>query len=824
MVPVLVFLLLVSLILSPVSADELWLSPAFGPSYVSDTIPDTLLPGHTYPVFITFRNTGLVSWHDDMRRIGLLYEGDMTKVTAIPSFVEISPDMNITPGKHVTFGLTLVPVGLPGEYTLSFSVVLRSATSTQKITEVFEKKVMIVPTDGISSPVNGSLFIDSSIVDLDVYLNSALKGNTPAIIPDLKPGQYMVQVKNDSFDQIYSVDVEKGTMTRLYITEETSAPLITRKKAGPISDGTLMGYIEANIPFIAIVLTLLLICAGTAVYAVRRRNRTLEQEKKEKNKKSDDPDVKRSEREKELLDKIHQKKPFFEAISPSAASSSGSRRPGAGLLQKKGQDGYYGMRRSQEGTGGGERSEHDQDGLSSSGTPPHIQDVKVRFYDLTTRPGSATARVQVSNQSPFSVSVHDQMIDAGGFGIVPLELSEPTSDDPSVTVSLKLFSEGVDFFKEVVIPYNRGIALLARGVIEKAYEYFRGLLFTDPENVDVLWNQAKILLGWGLEEEAAVLLHKILGIDPDHGEACAALAEITHKAEKKKNAKQGDTKPSVPGYPEELSGRYTPIRVLGDDPFAKVILVRKNDTGELRALKIPYMVEKVGSSLLTEISLLYQLRHPYVLRMYRAEFSPVVMLELEYVSGGWFKGERYVRLLDLPVPLPFDQWFVLIQNIAQGLAYLHRQGVRHYHISPKYILLDEPFTPKISGLIRESLRSAGGSGDEEFFVRAPEQIDPHFFGKPGKKTDIFQLGALWLWMVTGKVMGADGFDPSDFSFTHINGIHDASLEPYVPLFKKLTARFKKDRYASVEEFLDDLMKVTSEKYGGDDWFSSGETQ
>jgi hypothetical protein len=81
-------------------------------------------------------------------------------------------------------------------------------------------------------------------VDLDVYLNSALKGNTPAIIPDLKPGQYMVQVKNDSFDQIYTVEVEKGTMTRLYITEETSAPLITRKKAGPISDGTLMGYIE----------------------------------------------------------------------------------------------------------------------------------------------------------------------------------------------------------------------------------------------------------------------------------------------------------------------------------------------------------------------------------------------------------------------------------------------------------------------------------------------------------------------------------------------------------------------------------------------------
>ncbi|MCZ2416921.1 MAG: hypothetical protein LC132_05130, partial [Burkholderiales bacterium] len=71
---------------------------SFGPSYVSDTIPDTLLPGQSYPVVVTFRNTGLVSWQDEMRRIGLLYEGDMTKVTAIPAFVEIARNLNITPG------------------------------------------------------------------------------------------------------------------------------------------------------------------------------------------------------------------------------------------------------------------------------------------------------------------------------------------------------------------------------------------------------------------------------------------------------------------------------------------------------------------------------------------------------------------------------------------------------------------------------------------------------------------------------------------------------------------------------------------------------
>lgn len=822
MIPVVILILLiVPVVVFPVCSQEQLVGLAgFGPSYVSDTIPVSLLPGHSYPVLITFRNTGLVSWHDEMRRIGLLYEGDMTKVTAIPSFVEISRDLNITPGKHATFGLTLLPVGLPGSYNLSFSVVMRSATGDQKITEVFVKRVTIVPTDGISSPVNGSVFVESSVQDLDVYLNSVFWGNVPAVVPDLRPGRYTLVVKNDTFEKTSQIDVERGTMTRILITGDDPEPVISRKKAGPISDGTLIGFIEVNIPLIAIILLIILICFSIAVHGVRKRNRLEEQREKEEEEENDgDPEKERLKREKLLLDKIHSHKPVFEGVSPSSEPSYSGGMTQISSPSPPVQTARRTLTREQEY----EKDSGSQKSSTPSAAPGVIHGVEVRLYELTTKPGSATARLGVSNLTPASVSVQDMAISPGGFGIVPVELDEPTNDDPEMTVPVRILAEGSEFFKSIVIPYNRGIALLARGVVEKAYEYFRALVQTHPDNIDGLLHQAQILFDWGLDEEASSLAHEILALDPGNDEAKKIIARIQERAVRKKETKAIESKPKIPGYPEELSDRYTPIRVLGDDPFATVILVRKNDTGDLRALKIPRIMEKAGSSLLTEISLLYQLRHPYVLRMYRAEFSPVVMLELEYVSGGWFMGVRYTRLSDVPVPLPYDQWFILIQHIAEGLAYLHRQGVRHYHLSPKYILLDEPFIPKISGLIRESLRSAGGSGDEEFFVRAPEQIDPHFFGKPGKRTDIFQLGALWLWLVTGQVMGTEGVDANDFSFTLVNGIYDPSLELYVPLFKKLTARFKKDRYASVEEFLEELRKVRSEESGEDDRIPSGGT-
>ena len=106
-------------------------------------------------------------------------------------------------------------------------------------------------------------------------------GNVPAIIADVKPGQYMIRVKNDTFERTYPVDVERGVMTRLLV-EVMKIPVVTKKRAGPVSDRTLIGYIEVNVPLIIIISLILLACIGVGMYGLKKRNRTEKDRKKKK--------------------------------------------------------------------------------------------------------------------------------------------------------------------------------------------------------------------------------------------------------------------------------------------------------------------------------------------------------------------------------------------------------------------------------------------------------------------------------------------------------------------------------------------------------------
>jgi len=66
--------------------------------------------------------------------------------------------------------------------------------------------------------------------------------------------------------------------------------------------------------------------------------------------------------------------------------------------------------------------------------------------------------------------------------------------------------------------------------------------------------------------------------------------------------------------------------------------------------------------------------------------------------------------------------------------------------------------------------------------------------------------------MTGRIMEKGESADEIISMTMDNVTSDPSFELYIPLLKKLTARFKKDRYASVEAFLDDLKGIIPDFY------------
>ncbi|HWQ67168.1 MAG TPA: protein kinase [Methanospirillum sp.] len=826
---VLVSILLGSLLITSSYADaapnqELW-GKVFGPSYVSDSIPDRLQPGRSYPVIITFRNAGFVTWESGMRRVGLVYSGSLNEVVALPSFVEIPSGSNVSPNQEVTFALTLLPVAIPGRYTLSYYVGMRSAQGDQKITEVVEKSVIIVPTDGISSPLNGSIAVESAVPGLEVFIGAESKGTVPCIIPDLPPDTYDLRIRGTDPERHVEVVVGKGSMAQVYLDTRSALLRIEQKKAGPISDGTIFAFVEANIPLALISITFFGGCIAVIVYGVRRRKRkekmlsALEGGDDDEPLGADETDESLSERERKLLDKIHSKPPLFEALSPS--SSHNSSRSGGGesprSLPDRPMKNVRKVIREDPGKGKIPISVNGAAGATGvSKNNPGLADpggIGLSLSKLDVKAGSAMAGISAINSTDGSISIGGILIGPGGSEEVSVEIEEPKTDEYETTISLDILTEkGFSFVKSLQVPYNRGIALLARGVVEKAYEYFLKIVREQPEELDALLHRAEILTGWGLEDEALVVLQEILIREPHHEGARRVLEGIRSRTAVLDPAQQKiEDMMDFPDFPSDISDRYTPIRILGEDNLATIILAIRNDTGDLRALKIPHMSGTVSSSFYTEVSVLYQLRHPNVLRMFRAEFKPVMFLEFEYASGIPCEDRLCKTLADVEPPLYESSAVSLIEAIASGVEHIHAKGVRHYHLAPRFILLDEPMVPKISGLIRDSLLPLKVREATTSFILAPEQTDPVRYGKMGRKTDLFQLGALWYWLMTGEVpyLGTHGSDWA--KPLALLSSYDSSYIRYDPLISRLLAVEKEGRYGSAGEFLAELRGILMEE-------------
>ena len=160
----------------------------------------------------------------------------------------------------------------------------------------------------------------------------------------------------------------------------------------------------------------------------------------------------------------------------------------------------------------------------------------------------------------------------------------------------------------------------------------------------------------------------------------------------------------------------------------------------------------------------------------------------------------------------------LARNIAAGLIHAHHKGIYHLDLKPQNVLLDREGNPRVTdfGLAGIGARSSLSMqvGFSPLYA-APEQIDPATFGKPDARTDIYLLGMILYELLTGKVP-YEGSSPTALfgmilsSNTRIllPSVHDPTLRLYDGIFEKLIARKKKDRFQSVEEFVDALDALT----------------
>ena len=146
-------------------------------------------------------------------------------------------------------------------------------------------------------------------------------------------------------------------------------------------------------------------------------------------------------------------------------------------------------------------------------------------------------------------------------------------------------------------------------------------------------------------------------------------------------------------------------------------------------------------------------------------------------------------------------------------------GVLHRDLKPQNILLQEEI-PKIVdwGLSKVMAEDRSSYGHVfSLYWAAPEQISSDRYGKPDFRTDIYQLGAIFYELLTGKPP-FQGDNVTEVMARILNDRPSAvcglnpDAEGVEPIVQKCLRKEKNGRYQAVQEVQDDLAEYLKTRY------------
>jgi serine/threonine protein kinase len=257
-------------------------------------------------------------------------------------------------------------------------------------------------------------------------------------------------------------------------------------------------------------------------------------------------------------------------------------------------------------------------------------------------------------------------------------------------------------------------------------------------------------------------------------------------------------------FPSELSERYDQVKFIGMGGIARVFRARNWRTGETVALKIPInRDENTGKCFTKEIVVWEGLHHNNIVKVSEVNILPVPYVEMEYVESA---------LSEMKKPLPVRDATDIILGVARGLSFAHSRGIIHRDIKPHNILIAKDGTPKITDWgMSKVLGTCVVPTITGFSLSyaAPEQVASTGYGPTDQRTDIYQLGAVFYELVTGKVL-YEGEEIGKVSARILSEepVPPSALNPTAagldPIILKCLRKQPADRYQTVDELIEDL--------------------
>ncbi len=258
-------------------------------------------------------------------------------------------------------------------------------------------------------------------------------------------------------------------------------------------------------------------------------------------------------------------------------------------------------------------------------------------------------------------------------------------------------------------------------------------------------------------------------------------------------------------------GKYEIIKELGRGGFGIVYHARDLVLGRDVALKVLHSQHTVDVGFIgrfeQEARLSAQLEHPNLVPVYDfSELDGRYFIAMGLMSGGSLKDQ-----LRQYGPIDTFRTKKVLNQVLEGMRYIHDKDVVHRDLKPSNILFDPHGTARISDLgfakasksdVSMSLSTSGG------LVGTPAYMAPEVWrGKPATaQSDIYSLGCIVYEMLTGRIL-FDGETPAEAMTKHI--IDGAQFEavlasPWQALLARMLMKEPSERYSSAGAVLEDL--------------------
>jgi serine/threonine protein kinase len=209
-------------------------------------------------------------------------------------------------------------------------------------------------------------------------------------------------------------------------------------------------------------------------------------------------------------------------------------------------------------------------------------------------------------------------------------------------------------------------------------------------------------------------------------------------------------------------GKWTVVRPLAEGGQAHTYLVELTEQpGECFVLKRLKNLNRLGR-FQAEVDTGLRLKHGSLVQVFDSDLGcSKPWFVMEYCSDG---------PLQYRATMPIAETLLLFERISRGVAFAHASGVVHRDIKPDNIFMRRDGSPAVGDFGLCFLADEG-----ERFTFSHEAVGPRWYMAPEledgrldlvtSRSDVYSLGKLLYWMLTGQTFSREKHHDPDFDIT-----------------------------------------------------------